>query len=184
MKRNRKLILASIVTVVIFAVPTAVEGQDTTTQLNQHLAQFEPMVGKTWRGEFASSTEEKPVIDIARWERALNGNAIRVLHSVNDGEYGGESILMWDPKQERIASWYFTTAGFFTQATFEITDKTWTAVEEVTGNANGITQVKSITQLLDNGEMHVKSEYYANGQWQPGHEIRYRQVTDAEVKFK
>lgn len=159
-------------------------GQPQSNELNEHLAVFEDLVGKTWKGEFSNSTKENPMVDVARWERALNGNAIRVQHSVNDGIYGGESILMWDPKQQKIATWYFTTAGFFTQASFEVSGKTWTALEEVTGNANGITKVKSITRLLENGEMHVKSEYFAKDKWTPGHEVRYKLAPEAEVKFK
>jgi hypothetical protein len=42
-----------------------------------------PLSGKTWRGVFANSTPEKPVVDIARWELALNGQVVRILHSIN-----------------------------------------------------------------------------------------------------
>ena len=27
---------------------------------------------------------------------------------------------MWDPEKKSLVSWYFTTAGFFTQATIKI----------------------------------------------------------------
>ena len=37
--------------------------------LNEHLEILRPLLGKTWRGEFKNSTPEKPVVDIARWER-------------------------------------------------------------------------------------------------------------------
>ena len=85
--------------------------------LSENLKPFQAFISKTFKGEFANSTPEKPVYDISRWERALNGNAIRIMHSVNNGEYGGESIVMWDTKKESLVSWYFTTAGFYTQAT-------------------------------------------------------------------
>ena len=29
---------------------------------------------------------------------------------------------MWDAKSEKLVSWYFTTAGFYTQASVEIDD--------------------------------------------------------------
>ncbi|MBM3288145.1 MAG: hypothetical protein FJY88_12445 [Candidatus Eisenbacteria bacterium] len=32
-----------------------------------------PLLGKTWKGEMARSTSEKPVFDISHWELALNG---------------------------------------------------------------------------------------------------------------
>ena len=54
--------------------------------LSEHLKPFEPYINKTFKGEFANSTKEKPVFDISRWERILNGMAIKITHSVNDGE--------------------------------------------------------------------------------------------------
>jgi hypothetical protein len=184
MVRWYELVVCGLMTATTLSAPGLLFSQEAPAKLNEHLAVFEPMLGKTWKGEFASSTKEKPVFDIARWERALNGNAIRILHSVNDGVYGGESILMWDPKQEKIAAWYFTTAGFYTQSTFEVNGKTWTTIEEVTGNSNGITKVKAVTRLLANGEMQVKAEYFAKDEWKPGHEVLYKPTPGAEVKFK
>ena len=89
------------------------ESDDGKKNLPSHLKPFENHIGKIFKGEFANSTLEKPVYDISRWERALNGNAIRIMHSANDVEYGGESIIMWDAKKESLVSWYFTTAGFY-----------------------------------------------------------------------
>jgi hypothetical protein len=159
-------------------------GQESTESINEHLAVFQPLIGKNWLGTFANSTPEKPMHDVSRWERAMNGQAVRVLHSVNDGEYGGETILMWDAQRKKIAFWYFTTAGFFTEGTMDVDGKSWSSVEEVTGNANGITQVKSTSRILDNGDFQMKSEYFAKGQWTPGHEIHYQYSPDSEVKFK
>ena len=67
--------------------------------LSEHLKPFERYIGKTFKGEFSNSTKEKPVFDISRWERILNGMAIKITHSVNDGEYGGVSIITWDAKK-------------------------------------------------------------------------------------
>ena len=153
-------------------------------QLVPELSVFEPLLGKTFRGEFVGSTPEKPVYDVSKWERAMNGKAIRVLHSVNDGAYGGETIIMWDAKEKKIGFWYFTTEGFFTQGHFEINGKVWTSTEKVTGNANGITEVKATSTLADDGSLHVSSQYLTNGKWEKGHEIKYQSAPDAEVKFK
>ena len=109
--------------------------------LSKHLEAFEPYIGKTYKGEFAESTPENPVFDVQYWERILNGNGIKITHSVNDGEYGGESIIMWDLKSESLQSWYFTTAGFYTKATVIFEDKKVVSIEKVTGNQNGITKV-------------------------------------------
>ena len=84
-------------------------------QLAEPFKPFAPLLGKTWKGEFKDSTPEKPLFDVARWERALNGKAVRVLHSVNDGIYGGETIITWDAAKKSLVYWYFTTAGFRTE---------------------------------------------------------------------
>lgn len=183
-------ILKSVVaTVSLFLISTAFDGKQAFSQngensLNEHLAVFQPMVGKTWKGEFANSTPENPMHDVSHWERILNGNGVRITHSVNDGIYGGETVLMWDAEKKKIAFWYFTTAGFYTTGSFEIEGKSWSSVEKVVGNENGITEVKSTSTILDNGDMHIKSEYFANGSWTPGHEIHYKPAADAKVVFK
>jgi hypothetical protein len=149
-------------------------------QLEEHLKPFAPYVSKTWRGEFKSSTKEKPVVDVSRWEVALKGKAIHIHHSVNDGVYGGESLVMWDREKKSLASFYFTTAGFFTEAKIEFKDGKMIARETVRGEQSGITEVESVTELSA-GQMHVKSRYLKNGQWVDGRETTYVEAPDAKV---
>jgi hypothetical protein len=149
-------------------------------KLDEHLAPFAPLVGKTWRGEFGNSTKEKPMVDVSRWEIALKGKAIRTTHSVNDGVYGGETIIMWDPEKKTLAAFYFTTAGFFTESTFELKEGKLTSREKVRGNSQGITEVEAVSEITA-GKLHVKSRYLKDGQWVPGHEITYTEAPDAKV---
>jgi len=93
-------------------------------------------------------------------------------------------MIMWDAKVESLVSWYFTTAGFYTQATMIIENDKLVSYEKVTGNENGITEVKSIMQLLSNGQLHTKSEYLQNGKWVDGHEIYYKEAPEAQVIFQ
>ncbi len=137
------------------------------TGLAKELAGLEPMIGKSFRGEFAASTAEKPMVDVSSWERILNGKGVRMLHSINSGDYGGETIFMWDAQQKKVAYWYFTTAGFTTRGTVEFDKNKWTTLEEVTGNANGITKVRATSTLGDDGSLHVKSEYLKGQEWTP-----------------
>jgi hypothetical protein len=148
--------------------------------LDEHLAPFAPYVGKTWRGEFKNSTKEKPMFDVSRWEVALKGKAIRTTHSVNDGIYGGETIIMWDADKKALVAFYFTTSGFYTQSTFEFNDGKLHSREAVKGNAQGITEVEAVSELTD-GKLHVKSRYLKNGEWIDGHEITYTEAPDAKV---
>lgn len=163
------------------------QAKSATTSDNKlipELKVFEPLVGKTYRGEFADSTPEKPNRDVSQWERALNGRGVRILHSVNDGEYGGETMVMWDAKEKKIAFWYFTTAGFYTTGHFDIDGDTWTSSEKVAGNQNGITEVKATSIISADGTLQVSSQYLQNGNWVKGHEIKYTPATDAKVIFK
>ncbi|MCL4807263.1 MAG: hypothetical protein KJ062_05630, partial [Thermoanaerobaculia bacterium] len=67
--------------------------------LRDELAALRPYVGKTWK---ALVNAEKKQYDVSRWDAALGGRVVRILHSVADGAYGGESIVRWDPVAKEI----------------------------------------------------------------------------------
>ena len=136
--------------------------------LSEYLQPFEPYIGKTFKGEFANSTKVKPVFDISYWERILNGMGIKITHSVNDGEYGGISIITWDENKNSLVSSYFTTAGFTTNALMHFEDGKLISLEDVIGNKNGITKVKAIIQFLENGDLQNSSKYFMNDKWVDG----------------
>ena len=175
-----------IISIILITTCLFSQNKPVSTQkmLSKNLKPFQVFISKTFKGEFANSTPEKPVYDISHWERALNGNAIRIMHSVNNGEYGGESIVIWDTKKESLVSWYFTTAGFYTQATLHFEDEKLISIEDVTGNENGITQVKAIIEIFPDGNMLNSSKYFMNGNWVDGHKIHYKEKPDAQVIFK
>ncbi len=152
--------------------------------LSAELEPLRPYIGKTWRG-LLSQPGQPEMVDISRWERALNGTAIKISHSVNQGEYGGETILFYDKKQQSLAYYYFTTAGFYTHGTMTIDPKTQvlTAEETVENNANGITKVRS-TSRLSATTLTTSSEYLQQGKWVAGHSAVYQQAPDAQVVFK
>ncbi len=152
--------------------------------LAEPLKAFKPYLGKTWKGEFANSTPKKPIFDVSRWERALNGQAIRILHSINNGEYGGESIIFWDKQKASLVFYYFTTAGFFTTGTTKFEDGKMISHEYVTGNQDGVTEVKSIGELTADGKLLSKSQYLQKGKWVQGHEATYVEDSTAQVVFK
>src|SRR5688572_28206099 len=58
-------------------------GARAADTLAKELEPLRPFIGKTWKGQFKDSTPEKPKVDVAKWERALNGQAVRILHSVD-----------------------------------------------------------------------------------------------------
>jgi hypothetical protein len=153
------------------------------TALDPNLEPLRPFLG-TWRGEFKNSTAERPMVDVSQWERALNGKAVRILHSINQGVYGGESLLLWDKKQGKIVYSYFTTADFQTTGSMTVSGRKITAHEKVIGDAGGPAEVRATIELREDNTMVSKAEFLKNGTWEPGHEITYRRAPDAQVVFK
>jgi hypothetical protein len=152
--------------------------------LDGHFEPFRGLVGKTWRGVFPGSTPEKPLVDVQRFELALNGRALRVLHSINDGEYGGETLIVWDREKQGLVFFYFTTAGFHTSGAFKSESGALVSHELVKGDAEGVTEVRATSRLLPDGRLHVKSQYLKGGRWEPGRELYYVEDPRALVRFR
>ena len=166
-----------------FGTFLGIQAAETPT-LDPHLEPLRPWLGKTWTGVFKNSTPEKPVLDIARWERALNGKAVRILHSINDGAYGGETLVMWDEAKQAVTFHYFTTAGFTTTGTMTFKDGKILTHEAVKGKADGVTEVRGTTEMRSDGTFLVKTDYLKNGEWQPARETVYQEAPSAKVVFK
>tara|TARA_B110001452_G_C15125030_1_gene392094 strand:- start:328 stop:855 length:528 start_codon:yes stop_codon:yes gene_type:complete len=143
---------------------------------------FEGYLG-TWEASFDVAKGKPPVVDVATWERALNGKALRTLHSINNGEYGGESLIFFDNTKGQIVFYYFTTAEFYTTGTIEITsENAFVAYEDVSGNEDGITKVKSTSTLINKG-IKVSTAYLKNGEWTKPEERLYKR-SSKQVVFK
>jgi len=180
---NVSRILVTLVAMV--GVASNVVGADSPT-LDPHLEVLRPLLEKTWKqvSEAKPGSTNKPALDVARWERALNGKAVRILHSINDGVYGGESIVMWDAAKQAVTYHYFTTATFTTEGTMTFKDGKIITHEIVSGNAGGITEVRGEFEIRSDGTYHVKAEHLKDGTWSPGREATYREDATAKVVFK
>ena len=153
------------------------------TFLSEHLTGLKPFIGNTYKGNFINSTKENPMIDVLSFERALNGNAVKVTHSVNNGEYGGETMVMWNSEKEGLQSWYFTSAGSLTIKNVQIKKDTFISIEDVAGNQNGITKVKTIIEVLHGNQIQKRTKYLMNNLWKDGSEIIYNKVSDLKPVF-
>ena len=153
----------------MLSLPYCVKAQDTKPQgqLTKELAMFQPYLG-TWYAVFEEKDGKPVVSDVSKWQRILNGKALKTIHSINDGAYGGESIIFWDKKQSKLVFYYFTTADFMTQGEIEILSKnSFVAYENVDGQSEmsrGITKVRS-TSTLDKDQLTVATAYLKNGEW-------------------
>ena len=153
------------------------------TFLSEHLTGLKPFIGNTYKGNFINSTKENPMTDVLSFERALNGNAVKVTHSVNNGEYGGETMVMWNSEKEGLQSWYFTSAGSLTIQNVQIKKDTFISIEDVAGNQNGITKVKTIIEVLHGDQIQKRTKYLMNNLWKDGSEIIYNKVNDLKPVF-
>lgn len=153
--------------------------------LNSHLELLRPLLGRTMKGTLNSANSDKPpMVDVQKWERALNGQAVRLTHSINDGFYGGETMFVWDEKRGAVVYYYFTTEGYMTSGTMVCTNSHYICTEKVNGSASGVQEVRSTSEVLPGGRFHVKAEYFKDGQWSFGHEITYCDDPKAAVVFK
>lgn len=174
----RKILGVAACAAVLLAAGSALAG------LIPELAALEPFVGKTYEGTFTDAASGTKMTDVQAWEAILGGKAVRTMHSLNDGAYGGETIIYWDSQEQTLAYFYVTTGGFVTRGTMVAEDGGFTAIEYVEGNADGITEVRSTSTVKPDGSMHLSSEYKQNGAWVPGHEITYVENPEAEVVFE
>jgi len=152
--------------------------------MNPRLAPLAPLLGKTWRGAVSPPGAARPAVDVSRFELALNGQAVRNRHSIDDGAYGGETFIVWEEEKQSLVYYYFTTAGFYTTGTLRAEGGAIVSHEIVKGAAGGITEVKATSRLLPDGRLHVKSRHLKNGQWEEGRETFYVEDPQAVVRFK
>ena len=164
-----------------FAQTGSAAGQES---LSEQLEPLRTLVGKTWRGQVAENEAGDPVYDVSRWERVLNGNGIRIVHSVNRGDYGGETMVIWDAELDSLAFYYFTTAGFYTRGTIEAVDGRMVAREDVIGNEDGITVVESTTEFVSADQMLVTTRFLKQGAWTEPTEVTYGAAPDEAVLFR
>ena len=168
----------------IFLPMLLISGQTKSKPfLSNHLIEMKPLIGNTYKGNFINSTKENPMIDVLSFERALNGNAVKVIHSVNNGEFGGETMVMWNPEKGGIQSWYFTSAGSLTIQNVQIKKDAFISIENVEKNQNGITKVKTIIEVLHGNQIKKRTKYLMNNLWKDGSETIYTKINDHKPVF-
>lgn len=164
------------------ATANVTQGSD---KFVKELEFFQPYLG-TWYAVFEEKDGKPVVSDVTHWQRVLNGKGLKTVHSVNDGAYGGESIIYWDKKLKKYVFYYFTTADFMTVGEIEIlSENSFVAYEDVDGESEmskGITQVRSISTLSAD-KLTVETSYLKNGEWTKPESRSYSR-SDKQVKFK
>lgn len=180
LRRARKpLFLAVILPLSLAAIAAA----PATAALDPRLAPLAPYVGRTFTGLMSPPGVEPAVSDVQQWEEIMGGKAVRITHSINGGDYGGESLLFWDVSRQTIAYWYVTTADFYTHGTMTAAGDSLVTHELVVGNAGDITEVKGLWRRTPAG-LTVTSRMMAGGQWQADRSTEYKETPGAVPSFR
>jgi len=144
--------------------------------VDENLQFLTPFIG-TWKAEIAENT-----YDVTHYDWILGGKALRIMHSVNDGNYGGEALVHWNEEKQAITYRYVTTAAFYTEGTISPTQNGFEAHETVHGNGGGITESRAGYEMKD-GEIHSWSQFRKDGEWTEKSKTTYLKAAEAEVKF-
>ncbi len=121
---------------------------------------FRPLIGKTWRGQ---AVGQEGVEDVMRWDWALGGHAIRVVHAVNGGVYGGETLYFPDKDTGDVIFHYFTTGGFHTTGVIRPRAEGGWSIEEHVQGAEGVELLRSVATLGD-GVFRTRSLQVKDGE--------------------
>ncbi|MDX1418322.1 MAG: hypothetical protein R3181_00025 [Rubricoccaceae bacterium] len=139
----------------------------------------------TWVGS-VDLGEDRQAHDVSTFSWAVGGHALRNVHAVGDGIYGGETLIWYDRDADAYPFVYVTTGGFTTQGLLEIDDDgRLVGIEQVDGDeggmADGIDAVRSSSALDDDGHLVVSVAYQRDGQWGPEAARVYERDPDASL---
>lgn len=135
--------------------------------------------GHIFRGEPAGDSETV-LADFQQWSWTEDGEALLIRHALEDGSYGGDTIVRQSAEDGILTYIYNTNAGFSTQGKFSVSpDGTWEALEDIVGQSD-VTKVRSRGYRRADGALISASEYLKNGEWTPGHSFVYVE-TDADL---
>ena len=151
--------------------------------LSEKIQGFEVFIGKYFKGETFNSTKTKLISEVIHFKRILNGQAIRIVHSINEGEFGGESIITWNQENNILESVYFSTGGNIKHSMVTLKENTITLVEDVSKNQNSIKKVKTTYYLNSYGQLKKETKYYINNMWIFSHNSNYTESKSSEIIF-
>ena len=142
---------------------------------------FERLAGRTIRGEGAGPNGET-IADIATYEFILGGRAIESEHRVEGTSYGGKTVIFYDETAQQYIFHYFTTAGFHTTGTINLTDDGFEATEAVHGHEK-FAAVKSVV-TFDGEDVVLTSHHITHeGEISEGESRVYKPAPDAVVAY-
>ncbi|MEO9971510.1 MAG: hypothetical protein ABJG15_17065 [Hyphomonadaceae bacterium] len=139
--------------------------------------------GRTFRGEpmtAQGTPDTNGVADVQSWAWSEDGKEIVIHHALEDGSYGGRSLVYPKASGDELAYSYVTSAGFETLGTFTLyEDGSWESIETVEGHPT-ITHVRSRGYERADGALISESDYLTGNEWSRGTSFVYTEF-DGDV---
>lgn len=149
------------------------------TTVYEPMAPFAKLAGRAWRGE-GTGPNGQPLVDIAKYEMILGGRAFQSTHKLENGTYGGRTIIFYDEGAKKYVFHYFTTAGFHTLGEITPTETGFTAVEQVQNHPE-YAEVRSEAVFGERTIRVVSSHVTHDGKTSEGDELNYEEIEDADA---
>lgn len=161
----RRAVMALAASVVALTASLPARAQDLPAAEARAEDPFEPLyplIGRTWRG----TNRNDPIVeDVVRWEWAVGGHAVRAVHSVNGGVYGGETLIFPDRDSGQLIFHYFTSGGFHTTGTMEPLTHGAMAISETVHGVEGLEVLRSTIRIMGDGTYLTHTQVEREGQW-------------------
>lgn len=165
MRPARSLALAVFSAALALSGPGHALAQDIPAAARTGQALFDPirpLIGQTWRGTGAGPNR---ATDIMRWDWVVGGHAVQVIHAVNGGVYGGQTLIFPDKDTGRLIFHYFTTGGFHTTGFIEPGPDGSIDIDETVHGLDGIEQQRSRGRFGPDGSYHTRGLRQQGDQW-------------------
>jgi len=141
------------------------------------LAPLAPLVGAPWQGTFEQ--DGQAVTDVSRFEWAMRGHALRNVHTLAGGGYGGETLIWAEGDSLRFV--YVTSGGFTTSGTGLVRDDGALVVEEAVEGHPEIDRVRSVSYVDAEGHLRTSTEMRRGGVWAPARAVTYVRAPGATL---
>lgn len=145
------------------------------------LGVFAPFLGNAYRG-VSISPEFEATDDLIYWRAALGGQAVRAVHALADGSYGGESLYYAD--QSGGIRWiYVSNSGFHTTGRVAPQgDGGWTSTGAFSSNM-ALAQVVQVATPTPDGFVVSSTLVGRNGDRQAGPSFSFTKDNTLSVVF-
>ena len=166
----------------IFIISILAIFYSVSTSASEPIAELKllaPFTG-VWKEVQAQNAKGNP--DVQRWEWAFKSQVLRIIHG--SGSYGGESLIHWDAVREKIIYRYVTNGGFYTDGVITPAEGGFNSLEKIGGTKSGPSDVKSLYQITENGNMQITITFKMNGEWANSFTSTYMPAPDAKIIYE